>query len=88
MHNKTTQLITGDNRSYVLNLRLDTLTDELDPKFFFRANRQVIVNVKAIRKIEPYFQRGGVVVHTEPSCPERIPVSKERLSVLKAWLNS
>ena len=55
-HNKTTRLITGDNRSYVLNLRLDTLTDELDPKFFFRANRQVIVNVKAIRKIESYFQ--------------------------------
>lgn len=87
-HNKTTHLVTSDNRSYVLSMRLDTLIDELNPKFFFRANRQVIVNVNAIRKIEPYFQ-GGVVVHTDPPpCQEKITVSKERLSAFKAWLNS
>lgn len=84
--NKMTYAVTVENRSYMLNMRLDALMDELDPKLFFRTNRQTIVNVNAIKKIEPYFHN-SVVVHTEPECREKITVSKERLALFKNWLN-
>lgn len=36
-------------------LSLDKLCEQLNPDVFFRTNRQTLVSVDAIQRIEPYF---------------------------------
>jgi two-component system LytT family response regulator len=40
---------------------LNTLEERLDPQLFFRANRQHIINLRCVEKIEPWFS-GGLLV--------------------------
>jgi two-component system LytT family response regulator len=40
---------------------LNTLEERLDPQMFFRANRQHIINLRCVEKIEPWFS-GGLLV--------------------------
>ena len=67
-------------------LTLNQLTEQLDPDKFFRANRQTIVNVNAITKIEPY-DMNKILVRTRPASPEPIIVSREKASSFKLWLD-
>ncbi len=71
---------------HVLDFTLDKLSEQLDPDQFFRTNRQTIVNIKAVVRIEPYFQN-RIVVHTRPEFKEKIIVSREKASAFKLWLN-
>jgi two-component system, LytTR family, response regulator len=47
----------GPNKPLILK-SLNALEERLDEKFFFRANRKHIVNLRMIEKIEPYFNGG------------------------------
>jgi len=78
--------VTYAGKDHPLNTTLDKLADELDPDSFFRANRQIIVCINAITKIEPYFHN-KIIVSTNPSFKESITVSKERAGSFKRWLN-
>jgi len=78
--------VTYAGKDHPLNTTLDKLADELDPDSFFRANRQIIVCINAITKIEPYFHN-KIIVNTNPSFKESITVSKERAGSFKRWLN-
>ena len=40
---------------------LNSLEERLDPQVFFRANRQQIINLRSVEKIEPWFS-GGLLV--------------------------
>lgn len=40
---------------------LNTLEERLDPQMFFRANRQQIINLRCVEKIESWFS-GGLLV--------------------------
>ena len=66
--------------------RQDKLCEQLDPDRFFRTNRQTIVSVQAIQKIESYFL-GKVVVKVIPPFKDKIIVSREKISAFKLWLN-
>lgn len=57
--NKLTFVVTKNNREYVLDFALDKLCEQLNPDVFFRTNRQTLVSVDAIQRIEPYFYVGG-----------------------------
>lgn len=81
-----TYAVTFKNQRYMLGMRLENMMEELDPELFFRTNRQTIVNIHAITKIESYFHN-SVVVHTNPLFEEKITVSKEKLTAFKLWLN-
>ncbi len=84
--NKISFAVTKQNREHIIDLCLDKLKEQLDPDLFFRTNRQTIVNVNAIQRIEPWFQQ-KLVVHTHPPFRNRIIVSREKVSELKRWLN-
>ena len=58
--------------------------EQLDPDKFFRTNRQTIINIESIVKIEPYFQN-KVIVHIKPEHKEKILVSKEKWASFKLW---
>ncbi|MDD3039810.1 LytTR family DNA-binding domain-containing protein [Bacteroides sp.] len=84
--NKLTFVVTKNNKEYVLDFALDKLCEQLDPDVFFRTNRQTLVCVDAIQRIEPYFL-GKAVVHVIPPFKDKIIVSKDKISAFKVWLN-
>lgn len=78
--------VTNMGKEHPLNISLDKLASELDPDSFFRTNRQTIVCINSIIKIEPYFLN-KIKVSTKPAFKESIIVSKDRASSFKQWLN-
>lgn len=86
LQNKITFAVTFDGKEHVIDVSLDKLMEQLNPDMFFRANRQTIINIKSIVKIEPWFG-GKVIVNTVPKSSQQIVISRERVSLLKIWLN-
>ena len=84
--NRVTFAVTRQGREYIVDFSLDKLGEQLDPDNFFRTNRQTLVEINAIRKIEPYFQN-KVVVEVVPPFKDKILVSKEKIASFKVWLN-
>ena len=84
--NRITLAVTHSGKEHIIDLTLDKLMEQLDPDTYFRANRQTIIQVDAIKKIEPYFN-GKLIVITQPASNEKITISKEKVSSFKSWLN-
>lgn len=83
---KLNLLVTRDEKKYPVDYSLDELTVMLDPKLFFRVNRQLIIHIDAAAEIHPYF-KGRLKLKLNPSLDARIIVSSERTPLFKAWLN-
>ncbi|MEM9076943.1 MAG: LytTR family DNA-binding domain-containing protein [Bacteroidota bacterium] len=77
---------TQNNNLYAMDTSLDKIELELDPKDFFRANRQFIVNKNAIIDIEPYFN-GRLYVNIDPKPKESVIISKAKATEFKKWVN-
>lgn len=84
--NKITFAVTHQNKEFMVDFSLDKLGEQLDPDVFFRANRQIILNIESIQRIEPYFL-GKAVVQVLPPFKDKIVVSKEKIASFKLWLN-
>lgn len=84
--NKITFAVTFDGKEFIIDISLDKLMAQLDPDLFFRANRQTILSIKSVAKIEPWFG-GKIVITTKPEAQNKIVISRERVSLLKLWLN-
>lgn len=76
---------TFSNETLLIDKRLDEIEAELDQKFFFRANRQFILNYNSIGKISTWFS-GKLKVTVEPEAYEEIIVSRLRAADFKKWL--
>ena len=83
---KVTTATTFDKKNYVIDFTLDKLQDQLDPDIFFRANRQFILNINSITKVENWFN-GKLIVKTHPASAEKIIVSRERARQFKEWID-
>lgn len=79
------QIITLTHQKYYLSANLDDLEKTMDPALFYRANRQFIVNRKAIRTAEKFFAR-KLVAQLSVQTPEQIIVSKAKASDFLKWL--
>lgn len=84
--NKVTFAVTKQGKEYIIDHSLDKLTEQLDPDRFFRTNRQTIVGIDAIERIESYFL-GKAVLHVCPAFKDKIIVSRDKIGALKLWLN-
>lgn len=62
-------------------------SEQLDGRVFFRVNRQFILSADSIRNIQHYFN-GKAVVSVCPAYDGTIQISRERMILLKMWLNS
>jgi two-component system, LytTR family, response regulator LytT len=82
--NKMVKIITEDNQIFHLDSSLEDVYMQLDPAQFYRANRQYIVSHKAIKDISIWFG-SKVSINLYVSVPEKIIVSKARVSEFKAW---
>jgi DNA-binding LytR/AlgR family response regulator len=84
--NKITTAFTFDGHHHIIDFTLDKLDKELDPIKFFRVNRQYIMNIETIHKVENWFN-GKLIVKTRPENKERIVVSREKAKSFKEWIN-
>lgn len=74
-----------DGKRYALDFTMDKLETMLDPKGYFRLNRQFITSLKAIEEMTAY-SKSRVKVKLTPLSKEEAVVSSERTSEFKRWL--
>jgi two-component system, LytTR family, response regulator LytT len=77
--------ITFDKKHWLLEETLDELTEALNPEAFYRANRQFLVNRKAIKEVEYYFN-GRFCLHMLPIPEEPVLVSKAKAGCFRHWM--
>ncbi|MEM1407858.1 MAG: LytTR family DNA-binding domain-containing protein [Bacteroidota bacterium] len=85
--NKLTYIVTHDNKKYPLDQPLEVIDKQLDPKQFFRANRQFIITFESIDEIHPYF-KGRVKINLKHQPEEEIVISAEKSPEFKKWLDN
>ncbi len=78
-------LITNEGRRYTVDYNLDTLESMLDPKTFFRINRQYIISIHSIKEMFSY-SKSRVLIKLNPPSKNDTIVSTERSGDFKLWL--
>ncbi len=78
-------LTTKENRRFTIDFNLDALEDMLDPKEFFRINRQYIIGIHSIAEMFAY-SKSRVLVKLNPPAKHETVVSTERSADFKLWL--
>ncbi|MBL4678189.1 MAG: response regulator transcription factor [Mucilaginibacter sp.] len=74
-----------DNQDYIADFTIEQLEQSLNPKIFFKANRQYLINREIIENIEHYFNR-RLVIKTSCPVPEKIIVSRDRAQEFLRWI--
>ena len=83
--NGLVNLVTRQNHAYVCQYTMEQLESMLDPRQFFRANRQFLVHREVIQDVEHYFNRRLFVKITGP-VPEKIIISKIKAAEFLQWM--
>lgn len=81
-----TILVTPSKNQYTVNLSLDALKEQLDPRNFFRVNRQYIVNIKAISKVHIY-PKSQLKLEMVPPVQDDLFVSVNKVTEFKQWMD-
>jgi len=84
---KITFLVTKDNQRLPIDFSLDKLTVLLDPTQFFRANRQFLLSLPAIRNIHTY-SNSKLKLELQPDPRQEVFISKDKVSTFKEWLDA
>lgn len=79
-------LMTNNGKKFYLNQTLDEIEKQLNPKDFFRLNRQFISSYKAIEKVENHFN-GKLKTMLNPPTEETVMISRIKAPLFKSWLN-
>jgi len=77
MHNK---------KQYSLDLSLDNLKEQLNPKDFYRINRQFLISLKSIANVH-IFPKSRLKIEINPPTSEEIFVSIDKSADFKRWMN-
>ena len=83
---KMIKIVTYSSKIYYLDKTLDELIQHLDPKLFFRANRQYIIARGAIVDISIWFA-SKLSVNLKVNIPDKILISKGRAHEFKTWVS-
>jgi DNA-binding LytR/AlgR family response regulator len=83
---KTTYLMAGDGRRYIVDYTLEELEHLLDPHYFYRLSRKVLARIEAVKDIKAY-PGGRLKVQLLPPPEGEVVVSRERVPDFKGWLD-
>ena len=75
-----------DQKKYLIDFTLNELEARLNPKMFFRLNRQFIANIDPNSSSELY-ERGKLMVLLSPKTDVPITISREKATDFKNWLD-
>ena len=81
-----THICTSDNYKHIVDYKLDDLEKCVDPKSFFRINRQLYVSIASIKKIESYFN-SRYKLQINPKFSKDVIVSRDRAMGFRKWLD-
>lgn len=82
---RITTAVTFRKQNHIVDFSLDALEEELDPAVFFRANRQIIVNINSVDRVDNYFG-GKLKARLNPPFHEMVVVSRLKAKDIKQWL--
>ncbi|MCU0376563.1 MAG: LytTR family transcriptional regulator [Chitinophagaceae bacterium] len=66
---------------------LEELEELLDPKVFYRANRQFIINIDAVHTVKPVENSKLLIKLKEPNHKLEIDMSRLKSPEFKKWLD-
>lgn len=82
---KITFLSLSEGRRFAIDFNMDNLETMLDPKMFFRINRQFIISINSIEEMHSY-SKSRVLIKLKPATKHETIVSTERSASFKTWL--
>jgi len=82
---KITFLVTKDNQRFPVDYSLDKLALVLNPKEYYRINRQMMVKLSAIFNMHVY-PKGRIKLELLPAMKEDVFVSLDKVVEFKDWL--
>ena len=83
---KTTYLVTTQDKRYIVDFSLDVIETKLDPAQFFRTSRQCIANINAIKLVNRHFS-GRLKLQLVPPTEDDVFVSRVRTSDFMHWIH-
>lgn len=83
---KITFLVTWKKKKYSIEASLEQVEEKLDPRAFFRINRQAILHIDSILVVHPFFNN-RLKVDLNPPPPFEPVVSSRRVAGFKEWLD-
>ena len=72
------------SETFIFQQTLDELAELLNPRQFFRANRQYIIAHKAVVCVSLWFG-GRMVLQLTPPTDEKVIISKARVPAFREW---
>jgi DNA-binding LytR/AlgR family response regulator len=85
--NKVVFAIDKSGKKYIIDKTMIELENELDNKFFFRVNRQYIVNINYIKGFSIYERVKLEIELTLPDFNDVIIVSQDTATIFKNWIS-
>ena len=79
------QLTSRDGRRFTLDYTLEQLEQLLDPRQFFRASRQLLTHLRAVRCLHAHFN-GKLKLDLDPVLSQEVLISRDKAGAFKAWL--
>ena len=86
IEDKVVILLQKDGDKTIINYSLDQLEKQLNPKQFFRINRQFIVSLASVVKASNYFNY-KIMVQLNPPAPIDVIVSSSKTTDFKEWMD-
>lgn len=75
-----------DGNSILVPYNLEEVEEQLDPHYFFRVNRQFILNINSIENIQKYYNEKAKIILKRDRKKEVI-VSRIKMQNFKLWLD-
>ncbi|XOV94353.1 MAG: LytR/AlgR family response regulator transcription factor [Bacteroidota bacterium] len=84
--NGVVYLVTNRNNRYLMDQVLEEISNDLDPKLFYRLNRQFLVQFKHVESVNR-FAKGKLLIELNPGPGEQVIVSAEKAADFRSWLD-
>ncbi|NJK93874.1 MAG: LytTR family transcriptional regulator [Bacteroidetes bacterium] len=79
-------MVTRNNRQYSVDFSLDNLFSQLNPKHFFRVNRQYLISINGVFCVN-VFPKSRLKLTLSPPVTDDVFVTVERVVDFKNWLD-
>jgi len=83
--NGLVSLVTRQNHPYACQYTMDQVEAMLDPRQWYRANRQYLINREAIQNVQHYFNRRLCITVSHPT-RDKVIISKVKATEFLQWM--
>lgn len=87
IRDEITTLVTVTSEEYGISQSLDELYKVMNPKQFFRINRQYLIGYSSVKEVEHYFAR-KLIVKLNISTTEQLIIGKDKATSFLNWLDN